>query len=416
MKLMFFSAYIVAPYLLFSCGEKNTEKEITLRQEPANSPVNDNEDATVADENVVPVEGLEEGDDSEEYKNTEEIAYKIANIPVKEKTVCKILENLNMREGASKSMKVIKILKKGTNITHLATHENQCKNGNWYKINDEKSIGFACSAFMKCEQVTKSTEEIVQTPIPVNSSEPIGTKDPANTAEIYGDLLKMSYEQIAENLKKYIVLIKPADLNEEKYKTISYFNNKLPKSIDTIPKINTKLTEEEGRKLYFRGILILTQQANQPTSAKSLFGQAIKDGDIYSAPCASTTSQVLEYSARNAGLIEIEKLFAKPSNYAPTHNVEIAMQKLGFYYYDKKEYVAPPASIGVWSRYTWNGVKGHAGHIFTIFKDMGVGSNIKDLVGDNTRRSSEYHGHPYRMDGQTVGFWLPPGIYPLKRK
>jgi hypothetical protein len=96
----------------------------------------------------------------------------------------------------------------------------------------------------------------------------------------------------------------------------------------------------------------------------------------------------------------------------PTHNNEYQLYLLGWNYFLRSEYIAPPASVGIWDRYTFYGLPGHSGHVDIIFKDGGA--NGPDLVGDNTRREDEKHGHPYRMLGSTQGFWLPPGVYPVK--
>jgi hypothetical protein len=139
----------------------------------------------------------------------------------------------------------------------------------------------------------------------------------------------------------------------------------------------------------------------------------VKEGLVVDPPCATVNSQVLEFAARKAGLNWVADLFENPRQYGPTHNNEIQLRTLGWNYFLKTEYVAPPGAVGVWDRYNFYGFPGHAGHIFIIFQDGGVGNG--DLVGDNTRRSGDLHGHQYRMPGKTVGFWLPPGIYPKRR-
>lgn len=222
------------------------------------------------------------------------------------------------------------------------------------------------------------------------------------------------YERTAERIG-LVKLEKPADHDPQTYYNhISYFRQaKLPDSMRGVPSVPRALTEEEGRRFYFDGLLPLVETANTPSPATSEFEAAIKEGRVVEPPCATTNSQVLERAALKAGLPWVAEIFANPRHYYPTHNNEIQLQRLGWSYYLKEEHVSPPASVGAWSRYTFVGVPGHTGHIFVIFKDMGM--NARDLVGDNTRRSDEPHGHPYRPEGKTVGFWLPPGVYPMRR-
>jgi hypothetical protein len=212
-----------------------------------------------------------------------------------------------------------------------------------------------------------------------------------------------------------VTLTKPAELDPMTYKKhIEFFKRGImPPSMKGVPVVPRVLTEDEGRRLFFEGYVPMVETANTPSPSSSEFEHAIQEGRVVEPPCATTTSQVLEHVAAKAGFDWIATVFANPNNYWPTHNIEVQLQQLGWNYYLKSEYVAPPASVGAWDRYTFDKIPGHTGHIFTIFKDGGL--NGPDLVGDNTRRSGELHGHPYRAEGKTVGFWLPPGVYPHKR-
>lgn len=222
------------------------------------------------------------------------------------------------------------------------------------------------------------------------------------------------YRTIAQRLG-LVLLDKPTDHNPQTYlQNIEYFRRSpLPDSINRAPEVPRAMSDAEGRRFFFDGLLPLVETANTPSPSTSEFEAAIREGRVVEPPCATTNSQVLEHAARKAALPWVEAIFADPNDYWPTHNVEIQLKHLGWFYYLKPEHVAPPASIGAWSRYTFYGIPGHTGHIFVIFRDMGL--HQKDLVGDNTRRSNEPHGHPYRPEGQTVGFWLPPGVYPTRR-
>jgi hypothetical protein len=212
-----------------------------------------------------------------------------------------------------------------------------------------------------------------------------------------------------------ISLEMPDDHDALTYKKHIVFFNKgiTPKSMTGVPRPARPMTEEEGRKYYFEGMLPMVEQANTPSPSTSEFEAAIREGRIVEPPCATTNSQVLERTHIKAGFTEVATVFANPKHYYPTHNNEFQIQLLGWNYYLKSEYVAPPGAVGAWDRYTFDSIPGHTGHIFIVFKDGGIGG--VDLVGDNTRRSDEPHGHPYRMPGKMVGFWLPPGVYPAKR-
>ena len=186
-----------------------------------------------------------------------------------------------------------------------------------------------------------------------------------------------------------------------------------PKSVGDFPHAQRKMTAEEGRKLFFEGILPLVNAANDPSPTTSEFGRAIAEGMIVGPACATTNSQVMEYSARKAGFNWIAELFNDPWGYLPTHNNEYQFMLLGWHYYLMDEYISPPGSMGAWTRYTFYGIPDHTGHIYVTFQDLGP--DTSPLIGDNTRLSDELHGHLYRPAGRPVGFWLPPGVYPKKR-
>jgi hypothetical protein len=214
---------------------------------------------------------------------------------------------------------------------------------------------------------------------------------------------------------KVVTLSKPKSFDPLTYKKhISYFAKGIkPESMNGVPQASRKMTEAEGRAFYFDGLLKLVETANKPSPSSSEFEKAINAGRVVEPPCATTNSQVMKAAALKAGQSWIATLFKNPHDYYPTHNNEYQLYLLGWNYYLKSEYVAPPASIGMWDRYTFTGIPGHSGHVYVIFKDGGL--NGPDLVGDNTRRKDDPHGHPYRMPGSTQGFWLPPGVYPIKR-
>lgn len=162
----------------------------------------------------------------------------------------------------------------------------------------------------------------------------------------------------------------------------------------------------EAQKLYFEGMY-------PQAKSKKLFNEALSRCVIpswaASAPCAVTTSQILEEAAIKAGNKRVETIFKDETKYGPTHNVEIQMRNLGWHYYLKTKYVAPCGAIGMWSRYTWNGWPQHSGHIYTIVIDKGPDGR-QDTIADNAG-----WGHLYTPSGICEGFWLPQGVYPKLR-
>ena len=112
---------------------------------------------------------------------------------------------------------------------------------------------------------------------------------------------------------------------------------------------------------------------------------------------------------------------------------------LGFIYFFKKDYFAPRGAIGALvGRHQYQGTPHGSDHIYFITKDgskrtkfpnpenswddehgnheKGINGEkwqIKDLHAENL----DFFDHVYMQwtNGYTEGFWLPPGIYPLKR-
>jgi hypothetical protein len=211
-----------------------------------------------------------------------------------------------------------------------------------------------------------------------------------------------------------VTLEPPEGFEPDTHLTMEFFRWETPpKSVGDFPHAPREMTEEEGRALFFKGILPLVNEANTPSPTESEFGLAIAEGMIVGPACATTNSQVLEYAARKADLDWIAEIFENPWGYLPTHNNEYQFMLLGWHYYLMDDYISPAGSMGAWTRYTFYGTPDHTGHIYVTFKDMGA--NTSPLVGDNTRLSNELHGHLYRPAGRPVGFWLPPGVYPKKR-
>lgn len=239
-------------------------------------------------------------------------------------------------------------------------------------------------------------------------------KNPSNKIDQGLALLKGTGDQTFKVIPTDVSTLPPEDFDPNTHLTIEFLNwTTPPKSTGDFPHAPRKMSDEEGRKLFFDGLRPMVAQANSPSPSTSEFGRAINEGQIVDAACATTNSQVLEYAARKSGLDWIVPLFDNPKGYYPTHNNEFQFTLLGWHYYLIEDYVAPAASVGAWSRYTFYGIPDHTGHIYITFEDRGPFNS--PLVGDNTRRSGEPHGHLYRPSGRPVGFWLPPGVYPKRR-
>lgn len=170
-----------------------------------------------------------------------------------------------------------------------------------------------------------------------------------------------------------------------------------------------KLTDEQARNFYQNGIVPLCDD-------RDLFKKAIKEGYdevpwAQAAPCATTTSAVLEYAFKKANMPTQAEIFNDHSKFGPTHEVEKMLFRLGFNYWLKRDYKSQKGAIGLLAgRYTFHGTEKHSGHIYTIFSEIDA---KYDQIGDNGG-----YDHPYRGEGWeigTEGFWLPSGIIPQRR-
>lgn len=206
-----------------------------------------------------------------------------------------------------------------------------------------------------------------------------------------------------------------------------------------------KLTDAEGCRLFEQGILPILQ-------SKETFMEATEEGrnklnelveqnkdqyHIDDAPCAYSVSCVMKYLAEKLGLATVKALFQDPclmDNVRVT-GVEKKLRRLGFLYFLKEDYLAPRGAIGArWPRNNQD----QSDHIYYITKDgakrtqfpnpenywddqqgkheTGINGpkwQIKDLHAENL----DFFDHVFMQweNGYTEGFWLPPGIYPLKR-
>lgn len=206
-----------------------------------------------------------------------------------------------------------------------------------------------------------------------------------------------------------------------------------------------RLTDAEGCRLFEQGILPILQ-------SKTTFMEATEEGHkklnelveqnkdqygIHHAPCAYSVSCVMKYLAEKLGLATVKALFQDPCliDNVQVTGVEKKLRRLGFLYFLKEDYLAPRGAIG--ARAPRNN-QDQSYHIYYITKDgakrtqfpnpendwddqqgkheTGINGpkwQIKDLHAENL----DFFDHVYMQwdNGYTEGFWLPPGIYPLKR-
>lgn len=209
-----------------------------------------------------------------------------------------------------------------------------------------------------------------------------------------------------------------------------------------------QLTDAEGRKLFEEGILPILQSKETFMKAtkegegklKQLVAQGQDKYNISAAPCAYSVSCVMKSLAEKLGLATVKALFQDPCliDNVQVTGVEKKLRRLGFLYFLKKDYLAPRGAIGArWPRKNKD-KSNESGHIYFITKDgekrtqfpnpenrwddqqgkheTGINGpkwQIKDLHAENLH----FFDHVYMQSGNgyTEGFWLPPGIYPLKR-
>ncbi len=215
--------------------------------------------------------------------------------------------------------------------------------------------------------------------------------------------------------------------------------------------VDLPLSKNEGQKLFEQGILPILQSretfmkatAEGQHKLNELVAHGQDNYGINNAPCAYSVSCVMKFIADKFNLDQMKKLFHDPCQLdnVQVTGVEKMLHRLGFIYYLKKNYFAPRGAIGARSpRYSERysdpeqHTKNASGHLYFITKDGskrtqfpnpgneddepeqgtdGPKWQIKDLHAENL----DFFDHVYMQweDGYTDGFWLPQGIYPLKR-
>ena len=244
-----------------------------------------------------------------------------------------------------------------------------------------------------------------------------------------------SHVTILDLTNDYTTNIYP-NLVLDAYKTLEHALN---------TRVDMPLSKNDGQKLFEQGILPILQSRETFMEATAEGQQTLNElvahgQDKYSinkAPCAYSVSCVMKFIADKFNLDQMKKLFYDPCQLdnVQVTGVEKMLHRLGFIYYLKKDYFAPCGATGARSpRYLDQGTKNASGHIYFITKDGskrtqfpnpgnendepeegidGAKWQIKDLHAENL----DFFDHVYMQweDGYTDGFWLPPGIYPLKR-
>lgn len=213
--------------------------------------------------------------------------------------------------------------------------------------------------------------------------------------------------------------------------------------------VDNPMTPSEGQVLFEEGILDALRSKESFLDSTKQAKESLNHFDIVNPessialfiiryPCAYSVSCILLYLANKLGLYSVESLFKDTFSVESirTANVEKKLRQLGFLYFLKRDYVAARGAIGTtWPR---NGSH-HARHMFFITKDgqkrtefpnpnnswddqqgncevfnNGSKWQIKDLGAENLH----FFDHIYMQSESTYteGFWLPPGIYPLRRE
>jgi len=211
--------------------------------------------------------------------------------------------------------------------------------------------------------------------------------------------------------------------------------------------VDEKLTDSEGRKLFEEAIVPILQSRATFMKATSEGQKELDQREDYlgirKAPCAYSVSCVMKYIAKKLGLKEVQQLFEETfeTDCVQVTGVEKKLRRLGFLYFLKRDYLAPRGAIGALAgRHEYQKTLHGSGHIYFITKDGSKRTefpnpdpgNLEDLrqgcpekgtsepkwqIKDLHAENLHFFDHVYMQwtNGYTEGFWLPPGIYPLKR-
>jgi len=206
------------------------------------------------------------------------------------------------------------------------------------------------------------------------------------------------------------------------------------------------LSEEEGRKLFEAGILQVLRSVDTFMEATVEGRKDLKnhgyDIDTYLS-CAYSISCVMKFIAEKLGFDKVKEIFNNTFEVdcVQVTGVEKKLRCLGFIYYLKEHYLAPRGAIGALAgRHNYQNTPHGSDHIYFITKDGSKRTkfpnpdpgNLQDIKDGNPEKiikepkwqikdlhaeNLHFFDHVYLQstNGYTDGFWLPPGIYPLKR-
>lgn len=170
-------------------------------------------------------------------------------------------------------------------------------------------------------------------------------------------------------------------------------------------KVDHPMSEDQGKIMYTAMAAFVKDKA---LFTKTVSGA--ENPDYGSAQCAITTAAVLEAELTRAGFPDLAKLFClaerKADHFALTHEVEIMLRRMGWFYYLRKDFVVMKGAIGMMAgRYNFAGCTQHSGHVYSLYEDK---YPANDIICDNG-------GWKHVYGEKTEGFWLPPGVFPAKR-
>lgn len=190
--------------------------------------------------------------------------------------------------------------------------------------------------------------------------------------------------------------IPPSSITSDSYKAFLHLKD---------VKVDHGMTIEDGRKMYESMVAFVEDRNAFVTTIYKA-----EKPEYGSAQCAVTTSAVLEAELNRCGLSILANLFSKSErdkdHFALTHQVEIMLRRLGWFYWLRKDFIGKKGAICMMSgRYDFAGCKQHSGHVYSLYEDR---YPENDMICDNG-------GYKHIYSNKTEGFWLPPGVVPEKR-
>lgn len=150
-----------------------------------------------------------------------------------------------------------------------------------------------------------------------------------------------NWEEKAAELK--VSLTKPTSIDLNAYLALEHTKNTAT---------DLALTEYEGQKLFFEGMLAVLASP-EAFSQSTLEGQRIAKNYPYlaNAPCAYSVTSALRTASTMAQLSKVRDALPIMSSQGPIHTCtvedEFTFRRMGFNYFDKNKYIAPFGAIGL---------------------------------------------------------------------